>query len=292
MNSTDVYVRACLQVTRGFINGGSEGMKQITDIDRAKLNINKLYAYAIISYIVVMKLIAILSSDPGQVDAVFSNSSYALIALFVWVKINDLSEVHLERGILILLVVFGFIFRKLGIPIEVYLFPVRWLSSFAIMIALIKGWNNIPRTRPQWLGVGLIASIPVLAITIMIETFQPQPWIYANPYPSNNILFETIRKIIFELSYVTILEEIIFRGLIWGFLIQAGWSENKVLWVQAVLFWILHFTKTPITFIITIPLITVLFSMLTKYSKQVFPSVLAHTAINAMTPIILYFYIK
>lgn len=265
---------------------------QITDVDRKKLNINYLYAFLIVGYIIVAKILVIMSGNPKQALSIFSSISNVFIATFVWIRIDNLSEMHLERATLVLFAVFGILFSRLGAPGEAYLFPIRWLTSVAIIVALITKWKKIPQTNHKWPFIGLVASIPVTAIATMVELIQPQPWVSTNLYPSSNLLLIALREIIYQLSYVTIFEEVIFRGLIWGFLIQAGWSDNKVFWVQAILFWMLHITKTPLTFIITIPLITILFSALAKYSKQVFPGIIAHTILNAMGRITLYYYYR
>jgi membrane protease YdiL (CAAX protease family) len=151
----------------------------------------------------------------------------------------------------------------------------------------------VPRTNLIWSIKGAVAAILVLLPIAIIESLQQNNSMYVSPYDMRygSVLF-AIRQFVYQFAFVSPFEEIIFRGYLWGYLRRFGWKENRILLVQAVLFWFVHLgyiKMYPITFFITIPIITIIFSLLTRYSKQVFPSMIAHTIINAITPIILFF---
>ena len=99
-----------------------------------------------------------------------------------------------------------------------------------------------------------------------------------------------VRNFFFTLSFISPFEEIITRGVFWGQLRKWNFDENKIFWLQAVLFWFLHGWQisTPISFFITLPIITLIFSLLVRNSKQLFPSIVSHTLIDTLGPIIVY----
>jgi membrane protease YdiL (CAAX protease family) len=96
-----------------------------------------------------------------------------------------------------------------------------------------------------------------------------------------------VRNFLYALTLVAPFEEIIWRGVFWGQLRKWNVNENRIIWLQGVLFWLLHGWQifTPITFFITIPTCTLIFSLLIKHSKQLFPSIVSHTLINTFAPI-------
>ena len=125
----------------------------------------------------------------------------------------------------------------------------------------------------------------------IIESFQPNMYIEMKVEP--NLGFYLIRDVIYNLSFVAIMEELAFRGVLWGYLRGIGWKESKIFWAQAILFWLTHIWQifNPITFFITIPIGTIIFSLLTRYSRQVFPSIIAHTIMNTAGPLLVYYFI-
>jgi len=218
---------------------------------------------------------------------------YLCVAVVVWLERNQLSEYHLDSLSVLVILLSGSIFRtRLGIPGEIYYLVVIWVLSIVILFGFAFNRTKIPKTNIRWLLIGIaIAFLSMIPITIL-ESFQPYKWLDSNLNADNLVLF-TIRDAIYILSFVSPMEEVIFRGLIWGCLRRFGWTENRIFWTQAVLFWIIHFTRiaSPITFFISIPIVTITCSLLARYSKQVFPSIVAHTLINITIPILVMLYL-
>lgn len=208
----------------------------------------------------------------------------------VWLEIDHLGEFHLDYGTLLAVIVGGFLFHGgFGVPGERFFITLAWIISLGILVALVRNRSKIPKTNMHWLAIGFLIACLFLIPTTFLESLQAQKWAGSIP-SSGNLLIIAIRNISFQLSFVSPLEEIIFRGFVWGYMRRMGWSENRAFWGQALLFWLSHITKigTPITFFITIPIGIVFFSLLTRYSKQLAPSIVMHTIINAFLPISIY----
>lgn len=126
-----------------------------------------------------------------------------------------------------------------------------------------------------------------------MDTINNRAKIYKRGWPTKSLTFDSvylvaIRQIIYELSFGVPVEEILFRGFLWGYFRRRGWEEGRVFWVQGILFWILHWDRlmTPLVFFLGIPVIVLAASGLTLRSKQVFPAILSHLITNAVTAIL------
>ena len=85
------------------------------------------------------------------------------------------------------------------------------------------------------------------------------------------------------MGHSAIIEEPVFRGVLWGYLRKKGWRDQRILWFQTVLFWfahVRHYSK-PHIFLITMPLGALLFGWLAWKSKTLAGSLLAHGLFNA-----------
>ena len=103
-----------------------------------------------------------------------------------------------------------------------------------------------------------------------------------------------VRRIIYNLSFGALIEETLFRGVLWGYLRGLNWKENKIIWTQGILFWMAHLNEisNPVTFFIAVPIGTIVFSLLARHSKQVLPSIIAHTVMNTLSVVLVYYYLN
>jgi len=88
---------------------------------------------------------------------------------------------------------------------------------------------------------------------------------------------------IFNLSFVAVIEEAYFRGLIFSFLVMNGWSENKALLFQAILFISSHYMadwNDPVLLFGIVPLQTFFVSWIIKRYKMLYLSIMMHTINN------------
>jgi membrane protease YdiL (CAAX protease family) len=214
--------------------------------------------------------------------------TYACVSVLLWQGTDYLEQYHMDRSTIILLVVTGIFRSRLNPAIDGFFKLIILLFTVFILFFLLKYWRNIPKTKWSWVGVSLLLSLIVVPISV-IETFQPGVFLGMQITPSLGIFL--IRDFINNLSFISLCEEVLFRGVLWGYLRGIGWNENKIFIGQGVLFWLMHFWRiwTPITFFITIPISTFIYSLLARNSNQIFPSVIAHTITNTIGPILVYY---
>jgi membrane protease YdiL (CAAX protease family) len=197
------------------------------------------------------------------------------------------------KSSLVILIIFGFFRGNFGIPGEVYFRITLIFLSLALVSAFIINYRKIPHSKPRWLLISFLSCLLVIPLAY-IYSLKP----VINPGSTileNGFLWNAARNTIYDLSFVSPFEEIIFRGILWGQLRRMGWLEKRIFWFQAILFWLLHFWEVfvnPLAFLTIIPISTLILSALVYYSKRVSPSILFHTAVNALIVIIFQFFLR
>ena len=216
---------------------------------------------------------------------------YSCIALLLWGDREHLDQYNLDRTSILLIILGGVNRTLLNVPYAIIYRSIIIILAIAILFLSLRSWKYLLRTNWRWAGIGLISSLVVIPISF-IESLQPE--FYSNLQISPSLSMVLSRRIIFELSFGALVEEMLFRGVLWGYLRGLNWKENKIFWTQGILFWIVHLHQitNPVTFFITVPISTIVFSLLARYSKQVLPSIIAHTVINTVGVILVYYYLN
>ena len=199
-------------------------------------------------------------------------------------RYEDTEEFNIDKFTIITLILFSFLRLISG---NSYFLILIGLASVLVIVTFIVKKPKILRTNLRWTLLGIVISIVALVLLTQFELLLRHKWI-ATPLLQNSLAITAIIHIEQELSFISLPEEILFRGFIWGYLRREGWGENKTIWAQGILFWLIHFGKlvTPFTFFVAIPIQTLISSQLTKRSKQVFPAILSHTIINSISAIL------
>lgn len=124
-------------------------------------------------------------------------------------------------------------------------------------------------------GGSLLWALSTLLILALILASRD----YKQPNISQtNLLF----NFLYHLSFVVVIEETLFRGLIFGFLTLNSFKENVALATQGFLFWLIHFNQIgdPLAFFVFIPLLTLSTTIIMKKYKTVFSPILVHLIVN------------
>jgi len=225
---------------------------------------------------------------------IITTAAYIVIIILVWFEIDNLKQFHLDFYSLLILVIFGPLFRKLSQPLHQNIF---WLlivfASITLLIILIRNRSKIPETNTKWLADSVFKiSLVIVLITLLEGWLQPASYSLADP-KTYHPWIDVIGRIVHSLASTASIEEIIFRGFLWGYLIRFGWNERQAIWGQAIVFWLIHFAQlfyAPITFFIIVPISIVLFSIIVRNTKQVFWAIIVHTVINVVIPVALTLY--
>lgn len=227
----------------------------------------------------------------GYVNCIFAVTFQLVLFLVVWKEIDHLADFHLDWLTMIIVVLFGSIFRKrTDVPYEIFFQILQWVLSLLLLWLIIQNRSKIPVTKIRWGFVGIvIALIAVVPFAYLINiTKYVVPPQQELPYPVGSIVY-ILGKVFQQFTYVSPIEEIIFRGLLIGYWVRSGWSTKKAFWGQAIFFWAIHLPSLfilPVPLHIILPIDILIFTLLVWLSKQIFPSIIAHTILNVFQPVV------
>ncbi len=191
--------------------------------------------------IIIINLIRFGSQDiPYWVNVAFELMAYLLIYLFIWVNQNDLASFHLDKLSIIFTILFSSILR-----IETNKYPYLWVAaigfwiiSLYLLVILVRKWSILPMVKLNW----IIVSIPIgFALPFLFNFFINVKFDIINEFGTlGRFLYYSLFVAINQLGHAPIQEEILFRGLLWGYLLRLGWDDKRIWLFQAFLFLLAH----------------------------------------------------
>jgi membrane protease YdiL (CAAX protease family) len=159
------------------------------------------------------------------------------------------------------------------------------ILSTVLSIYIIANRKSIKFPSSRSFFTGLLWSVGAVIIIGLVYAFLDQT--YTKPFPSN-LLAIIVSVFVSQLSFVTVIEEAYFRGLLFGFMVINGYKENTALFIQAVLFWGIHFldSSNPTLFFVIIPLGTLFMTLIIKKYRMLYLSITMHTLLNVFTTLL------
>lgn len=215
---------------------------------------------------------------------IYLAAMYIICAILIWTEIKDLKEFHIDKFVIVTFILSSLFRPNLDIAGGIYFWVLIGMVGVSVGVALVIRKPKLLQTDIRWTLIATLVGGLVVAVITFAELSLRQSWALA-PLLQNNIILTVSNLIVRELFASVLLEEILFRGFLWGYLKKLGWKDRKIFWTQGILFWITHFGRifTPFTFFVIIPVITLISSKLALRTKQVFPAIISHMVINILS---------
>ena len=228
---------------------------------------------------------------------IFEVGTYSLTALLIWSERDRLSENHIDRLALIILI--------LGKPIELLLsrsrIPLRrplGSSAYLLYVPIAAGLLvGLARARPRlvrsgagrwrWVAIGVLAGIAVGAFSGWLARLELGP-----PRGQRLTLAAVTLLPVQHVLYAGIAEEPFFRGFLWGALRRTGWKDVWVWVLQGALFWLAHvywLGRSPVSFWAIVPLGGIVFGALAWRSRSIAVSTIAHGLVNGVMEMVAFY---
>jgi hypothetical protein len=231
------------------------------------------------------KLLPVSSEQINKISFSYRSIMYIITGIVILIEIKNLDKFHIDQFTVATFILSSFLRTK---TVEDIIFRVIiGLIGVLIILNLISAKPKIPRTNFKYSMISIgIAGISVVLI-IILELFLRDHW-QTPPLIRNSLITSILNGMIKEFSIGAVTEEMIFRGFLWGYLQKLSWNENRIIWTQGLLFWLLHISRivTPLNFFLFIPLLTFIVSRLTYQTKQVFPAIVYHTTVNVTSSLL------
>ncbi len=199
---------------------------------------------------------------------------YVLIFLIIWLHRNNLQSLHIDRFFIKLFILLG-ISSVFLIPLTIGIFPITCALLISIAYQAKKFTFESPNTNDK--------KVKYLILLIVVPLLYP---IYS-AFAGGNSINWNVGLLIFTtlydgLLFLIVFEEILFRALFWRFLENFGLNETKIVVIQALLFWVAHYSyiNSIYSFWVSIPFVSLLFGIIVRRSKSITYSLMAHFLYN------------
>jgi len=203
----------------------------------------------------------------------WDNWSFVLVGLVIIANRSDLYSLNVDAYFVIIFFCSGLAYFRFS-----FLEPSGWavaLVSVSIILLFRRGEFKFGAPDPSmWRIVSIIG----------IASFVVLGWSFIRGSLDAKAIGGAIHELLTGLPLLVV-EEMIFRGMLWMFLKDLGRSTSMIVVFQAILFWLSHsyfiFTE-PIYFWLIIPAAGILFGILVWKTRSITPGTLAHLSINSL----------
>jgi len=193
--------------------------------------------------------------------------SFILVAMVIVVNKDNLSRLNIDKRFVLIFLCGGLAYNwdanwKLGLATAIV--------SLFVFILDIRGLLKFGDKESNLLRIVLVIAIVFfLGILFISESIDITKVHWAAQWFLEDIP-------------IVVVEEVMFRGMLWMFLKDLNFSEFKIVVIQAILFWLSHvYAANNLTFFwIITPIASILLGIIVWRSKSITPSAIAHILIN------------
>ena len=211
--------------------------------------------------------------------------SYTIIVLSIIIFHGNGLDVFQDHFSLWIIVLTCFVRTSLGGQNEIIYKGVLIFLGLVLSVFIIANRKSIKIPSLKSFFIGLLWSVGSVIVTALLVVLLNSNH---GTLPSNLIAY-IIYGSIYQLSFVTVIEESYFRGLLFGFLVMNGIKENRALFIQAIFFWGTHYYvdfANPILLFVVIPIFTLSQTLIIKKYKMLYLSIMTHTFVNVFEEIL------
>ena len=212
-------------------------------------------------------------------DVFYRSTMYMIVGILILIEFKSLDLFHIDRFTLVTFIIGAFIRRS--VPGDTIFRVIIGCLGVLIIISMLRSKPKILRTNIRFTFISIGLATVSLILIVVTEMIMRGHW-QLPPLISDSLTLTVLNATVKEFSMGAVIEEMMFRGFLWGYLVRRNWDSSRIIWTQGLIFWLLHISRlgTPFTLFLLVPLITVVTSKLTNHTKQVFPAAIYHTIIN------------
>jgi hypothetical protein len=194
--------------------------------------------------------------------------SFVLVGIVIIVNRGDLKSLNIDKYFIGIFICNGLLYCSY------YFLPSGWIAG------LISIYMVIMLIRKKFGFEGVKPNLRRIVIFIVIGSFL---YLLLMGGSLNTTKIEAdIYGFLTHLPF-WVMEEVMFRALLWAYLKNLGRSEIKIVIIQALLFWlshVYHMFTYPIVFWIATPIASILLGIIVWRYKSITPSTIAHAFFN------------
>ncbi len=200
--------------------------------------------------------------------SLYQNYSFILVGIVIILNRNNLKKLNVDFLFMIMFFWGGVYYCRF------YFWPTGW------MVALLLVFMIILSVKKEYKFGGLDSKMPWILLIIGI-LFCLSLLFIKNPFEYTKVRY-ALHSFVTEFPFIVV-EEVVFRGMLWMFLKDLNWPELKIIISQAILFWLFHafyIPSDPTFFWIIVPIISIFLGIVVWRTKSITASTIAHVLIN------------
>jgi membrane protease YdiL (CAAX protease family) len=187
--------------------------------------------------------------------------AYFLISITLYLNRKDLRSLNIDRNFIMVFILFGALYTLL-LP-SFILALILGSSTLFNLLLLSKRKFQFEDYSPNYgkvLSLMLLFMMPDILIMIL-----------TGKYPNLQSGTTDLNAALTSNPLLSVIEEVVYRGMLWSFLRAKNMNEGNIIYVQAVLFWFSHFNEyyNPVAFWVVIPLGSILLGLIVARSKSI-----------------------
>jgi hypothetical protein len=258
----------------------SRTTKSASEHSSSKIGIVFIILIILQSYLAPLISIASGTDYNKYVDYLYYHTiaSYMIIVLSIIIFSDKGLDVFQDHFSLWIIVLTCFFRANLGGDNEIIYKSILIILGLVLSNFIIRNRKSIKTPSLKSIFVGILWSAGTVVIASLLRVLLDS----RHGILPSNLTNYLVNVSEFQLAFVTVIVEAYFRGLLFGFLVMNGCRENAALFVQAILFWGMHYMKftDPILFFCVIPLLTLSLTLIIKKYKMLYLSIMLHTSNN------------
>lgn len=254
------------------------------------MNIGKLptisqrWTFIILFFLLIIRLATVNSIawifnsiQPVWLDYYFSAGTYILTAIVIWLNKKNLEDLNIDKLFVKIFIGSGILLVIFYVPIQIGIFIA--ITTFIVFQMLYSGTLIFGVTH---LNYRQLITLFIISVIILFGPISVAVLLFHSNISWGTTPIDT--AILRANLPAAVCEEALFRGMLWMFLKNLKLTERKILFIQALLFWISHYYYYSKLYIfwVAFPIISFLFGMMVIRSKSLTPSTISHFVINIL----------
>jgi membrane protease YdiL (CAAX protease family) len=211
----------------------------------------------------------VLRSIQNSTSYVWENFSFVLVGVVILANRDNLIRLKIDKVFLTLFIASGILYCRY------YFWPLGWA---ALLVSGFIAYTLVRNVCCFEYDVRINSRRIVLFLVVAFLLY----WSFKIEYIAVPSVDNYINVFLTRLPF-WLVEEIVFRGLLWMYLEELNLPSLAIMLIQALSFWIFHVNSmfsAPLDFWLIIPIGCIFFGVLVWRYGSITPSAIAHILVN------------
>lgn len=216
---------------------------------------------------------------------VFQTTTFLLLAFTIYQERDRLHEFHIDRVTIRLFIFSGILWffnLRESILLSCLISPIFIITAIWVYFSVYRYQPNINFKDFKLFVLSTFIGFGSLSLFILLsKLFEQNQVAIQEQSPLIVDILNYFLLFIYYITHTAVFEELLYRGILWGYLRKIGWQE-KYIWIfQGVLFTLAHIINRSIFNILFILLLSLVYGFTVWRTRSISSSIIAHAIYNS-----------